>query len=190
MAEIVLGRLKFKWRGAWVTATAYIKDDVVRFGGSSYVCVVNHTSGTWATDLSAVKWQLMVEGSTPTTTLGDISYRGSSADQRLPIGTAGQALLVSSSGIPAWTSRPAAAGPRLLPSASTCDYSKTKRLSKARLSLPVRRASAPIALEQTLERMHLHRQSRQVRLAAVRRDGRRAGVHQAVEVELRDADCL
>jgi hypothetical protein len=103
MAEIVLGRLKFKWRGAWVTATAYIKDDVVRFGGSSYVCVVNHTSGTWATDLSAVKWQLMVEGSTPTTTLGDISYRGSSADQRLPIGTVGQALLVSSSGIPAWT---------------------------------------------------------------------------------------
>jgi hypothetical protein len=103
MAEIILGRLKFKWRGAWVTSTAYIKDDVVRFGGSSYVCVVNHTSGTWATDLSAVKWQLMVEGSTPTTTLGDISYRGSSADQRLPIGTAGQALLVSSSGIPAWT---------------------------------------------------------------------------------------
>ena len=103
MAEIVLGRLKFKWRGAWVTSTAYIKDDVVRFGGSSYVCVLNHTSGTWATDLSAVKWQLMVEGSTPTTTLGDISYRGSSADQRLPIGTAGQALLVSSSGIPAWT---------------------------------------------------------------------------------------
>ena len=103
MAEIVLGRLKFKWRGAWVTATAYIKDDVVRFGGSSYVCVVNHTSGTWATDIGAVKWQLMVEGSTPTTTLGDISYRGSSADQRLPIGTAGQALVVSNSGIPAWT---------------------------------------------------------------------------------------
>ena len=103
MAEIVLGRLKFKWRGAWVTATAYIKDDVVRFGGSSYVCVLNHTSGTWATDLSAVKWQLMVEGSTPTTTLGDISYRGSSADQRLPIGTVGQALMVSNSGVPAWT---------------------------------------------------------------------------------------
>ena len=103
MAEIVLGRLKFKWRGAWVTATAYIKDDVVRFGGSSYVCVTNHTAGTWATDLAAVKWQLMVEGSTPTTTLGDISYRGSSQDQRLPIGTSGQALMVSNSGIPAWT---------------------------------------------------------------------------------------
>ena len=96
MAEIVLGRLKFKWRGAWVTATAYIKDDVVRFGGSSYVCVLNHTSGTWATDIGAAKWQLMVEGSTPTTTLGDISYRGSSVDQRLAIGTTGQALIVSS----------------------------------------------------------------------------------------------
>ena len=103
MAEIVLGRLKFKWKGPWVTATAYIKDDVVRFGGSSYVCVTNHTAGTWATDLAAVKWQLMIEGATPTTTLGDISYRGSSQDQRLPIGTSGQALMVSNSGIPAWT---------------------------------------------------------------------------------------
>jgi hypothetical protein len=35
--------------------------------------------------------------------LGDISYRGSSADQRLGIGTAGQALMVSNSGVPAWT---------------------------------------------------------------------------------------
>ena len=46
----------------------------------------------------------MLEGGCPTTTLGDISYRGSSVDQRIAIGTKGQALMVSSSGIPAWTS--------------------------------------------------------------------------------------
>ena len=104
MADFRLGRIKFKWQGQWLTATAYVVDDVVRFGSSSYVCVTNHTSGTWATDLGATKWELMLEGGSPTTTLGDISYRGSSTDQRIPIGTNGQALLVSSSGIPAWTS--------------------------------------------------------------------------------------
>ena len=104
MADFRLGRIKFKWQGQWLTATAYVVDDVVRFGSSSYVCVTNHTSGTWATDIGAAKWELMLEGGSPTTTLGDISYRGSSTDQRIPIGTTGQALLVSSSGIPAWTS--------------------------------------------------------------------------------------
>ena len=103
MADFRLGRIKFKWQGQWLTATAYVVDDVVRFGSSSYVCVTNHTSGTWATDLGAAKWELMLEGGSPTTTLGDISYRGSSTDQRLAIGTTGQALMVNSSGIPAWT---------------------------------------------------------------------------------------
>ena len=103
MADFRLGRIKFKWQGQWLTATAYVVDDVVRYGSSSYVCVTNHTSGTWATDLAATKWELMLEGGSPTTTLGDISYRGSSADQRLAIGTAGQALMVSNSGLPAWT---------------------------------------------------------------------------------------
>ena len=103
MADFRLGRIKFKWQGQWLTATAYVVDDVVRYGSSSYVCVTNHTSGTWATDLAATKWELMLEGGSPTTTLGDISYRGSSTDQRIPIGTNGQALIVNSSGIPAWT---------------------------------------------------------------------------------------
>jgi hypothetical protein len=102
MADFNLGRLRFVWKGNWALDTAYVRDDVVKFGGSSYVCVTAHTSVTsFATNSS--KFELMTEGGTPTTTLGDISYRGSSADQRLPIGTVGQALLVNSSGIPAWT---------------------------------------------------------------------------------------
>jgi len=39
----------------------------------------------------------------PTTTQGDIMYRGAAVIERLPIGTTGQALTVSASGIPEWT---------------------------------------------------------------------------------------
>jgi len=49
------------WRGAWVTATTYYVDDIVRNSGSSYICVVEHTSGTFSTDLSAVKWELLAQ---------------------------------------------------------------------------------------------------------------------------------
>jgi hypothetical protein len=47
------------WKGAWVTATAYVVDDTVQHDGSSYICLVAHTSGTFATDLAAVKWDLV-----------------------------------------------------------------------------------------------------------------------------------
>jgi hypothetical protein len=49
------------WEGAWITATAYAVDDIVEYQGSSYICVVAHTSGAFATDLAAVKWELVVE---------------------------------------------------------------------------------------------------------------------------------
>ena len=44
MADFKLGRLKFKWRGDWATSTAYVIDDIVKYGGNSYVCIQNHTS--------------------------------------------------------------------------------------------------------------------------------------------------
>lgn len=46
------------WKGAWVTATAYVKDDLVQESGNTYICLVAHTSGTFSTDLAAVKWEL------------------------------------------------------------------------------------------------------------------------------------
>lgn len=45
-------------RGAWVTATAYVQLDLVTQGGSTYLCSTSHTSGTFATDLTAAKWIL------------------------------------------------------------------------------------------------------------------------------------
>lgn len=55
----------FNWEGSWTTSTSYSAGDVVETGGSAYVCVVNHTSGTFLTDLAAVKWQLVAEASFP-----------------------------------------------------------------------------------------------------------------------------
>jgi hypothetical protein len=49
------------WRGAWVTATSYAVDDLVRNDGSSYICLEAHTSGTFSTDLSASKWELFAQ---------------------------------------------------------------------------------------------------------------------------------
>ena len=48
------------WRGDWVTLTAYEIGDLVHEDGNAYFCLVAHTSGTFATDLTAVKWDLFV----------------------------------------------------------------------------------------------------------------------------------
>ena len=52
---------QYPWRGDWVTATAYSLNDCVEYQGSGYVCISAHTSGTFATDLAASKWDLLVE---------------------------------------------------------------------------------------------------------------------------------
>lgn len=49
-------------RGEWLTATAYALNDVVMESDSTYLCAVAHTSGTFATDLAAVKWVLIANG--------------------------------------------------------------------------------------------------------------------------------
>jgi hypothetical protein len=66
MADFVLGRLKFKWRGDWAASTAYLIDDIVKYGGNTYVVLTNHTSqaatANFYTDLTAGKYQLHTEG--------------------------------------------------------------------------------------------------------------------------------
>ena len=44
MADFKLGRIKFKWRGDWAVDTSFLIDDVVKYGGNTYVCIQNHTS--------------------------------------------------------------------------------------------------------------------------------------------------
>ncbi len=67
MADFRLERLKFNWRGNWAASTAYVIDDIVKFGANTYVCIQNHTSvgnetSFYATDLA--KWSLHTEGIT------------------------------------------------------------------------------------------------------------------------------
>ena len=65
MAEFKLGRIRFIWKDAWVTGTTYYKDDVIRYGGRTYICVIGHTaSAEFATDLYAPEpvWQQMSDG--------------------------------------------------------------------------------------------------------------------------------
>ena len=65
MADFRLGRLKFKWKGAWTASTAYVIDDIVKYGAYTYVCTTNHTSTAaettfYSADLA--KWSVHTEG--------------------------------------------------------------------------------------------------------------------------------
>ena len=72
MAEFRLDRIRFRWKGAWASTTAYIKDDIVSYGGKIYVCIFGHTSVddtvagtdfyTDAFDSTNPKWTQMLDG--------------------------------------------------------------------------------------------------------------------------------
>jgi len=67
MAEFRIGRLKFNWRALWLANTAYVIDDIVKFGANTYVCMENHTSSAnetlfYTTDFGSGKWTLHTEG--------------------------------------------------------------------------------------------------------------------------------
>ena len=63
MADFVLGRLKFVFKGVWNGQTQYIKDDIVRFGGNAFVVKSNHTSNTdFYVDLNAGRLEKITAG--------------------------------------------------------------------------------------------------------------------------------
>lgn len=55
------GQLLFPAPSAWATSTSYIIGDLVEENGVSYYAVVNHTSGTFATDLAAGRWYALTD---------------------------------------------------------------------------------------------------------------------------------
>ena len=105
MPTIDLGKIKLKWRGTWSSGGAYTIDDVVEYTDgsvtSSFIAVASSSNQAPSTGgtVNTTYWNLAAKGQavSPTTTQGDIIVRGASADQRLAIGTAGQALKVNSS---------------------------------------------------------------------------------------------
>jgi hypothetical protein len=65
MAEYKLGRIRFVWKGDWVTGTTYYKDDVVRVGGRTFICQIGHSSSAdFNTDLdfNPTKWNQLTDG--------------------------------------------------------------------------------------------------------------------------------
>jgi hypothetical protein len=95
MAEFKISRIRYNWRGNWVTGTTYNRDDVIKFGAKSWVCIRQHTAGVFEDDytylapgntLPSPAWEKMTDGFvwrrdwTPSTlyNVGDIiSYGGS-----------------------------------------------------------------------------------------------------------------
>ena len=62
----------FRWRGVWVTGTAYNTYDAFFNAGSSYIVNVSHTAGVFATDLAAGNFELMASQGTSGSGTGDM----------------------------------------------------------------------------------------------------------------------
>ena len=65
MADFKITRIRYTWKGTWNATTQYVRDDIVYYGGKSYVCFVTHTaSTTFLADLTATtpRWVLMFDG--------------------------------------------------------------------------------------------------------------------------------
>ena len=90
--EFKIGRLRYTWKGAWITATFYNRDAVASYNGKTYVCIEPHTSTDFYANYYNVEssgevkpyWVIMTEGTswkgdwTPNTlyTLGEIVLYG------------------------------------------------------------------------------------------------------------------
>ncbi|MEY3774560.1 MAG: hypothetical protein RLZZ129_1340, partial [Verrucomicrobiota bacterium] len=58
---------------AWVTSTVYAVGDAVTEDNGLYTCLVAHTSGVFATDLGAGKWELLANFSVTGVAPGSIT---------------------------------------------------------------------------------------------------------------------
>ena len=50
MAEFKISRIRYTWRNEWDAGTVYNRDDVVSYGGSSWVCFRQHTASLFIND--------------------------------------------------------------------------------------------------------------------------------------------
>ena len=101
--------LGHKWQSLWLAARPYKLGDLVAYGSNTYECLQAHVANSLTRPDTEVAgpaqiWKLYVEGSGTNvmTTQGDTIYYNSGAKTRLPIGTEGQVLRVSNTGV-TWT---------------------------------------------------------------------------------------
>jgi len=97
MATVNLGVIKPVFKGAYNNSTAYVLDNIVTSGGSSYICILASQGNAVS---NGTYWAQLAAGGTDVgttlTTQGDLLYRDGSGLQRLAKGTAGQALVMNS----------------------------------------------------------------------------------------------
>ena len=65
MTDFVLGRIKLTYKGSWSSNTSYLTDDIVRYGGKSYIALTNHTSASgngFETDNTSGRWNIVASG--------------------------------------------------------------------------------------------------------------------------------
>lgn len=111
------------WKSEWTTSTSYIVDDLVREGGSVYICLEDHTSGTFSTDLSASKWELFASKGSAGAGTGDMLAANNLSDvsdavaARSNLGVAATSHSHAASDITSGT-----LGAARIPSASASDY--------------------------------------------------------------------
>ena len=107
MATLNLGRIKPVFRGAYSGGTAYVVDDIVTSGGSTYICIQAHGAGTQAVTVTAY-WSVLASTGTGVgttiTTQGDILYRDGSGLQRLAKPASNKFLQNTSGGVVSWES--------------------------------------------------------------------------------------
>ena len=92
MATINLGRIKPVFQGAYNASTAYVVDDIVTFGGETFICILASTGNATS---NATYWSKLAKKGddvSQLTTHGDFLFRGASGVERLPAGTSGQVL--------------------------------------------------------------------------------------------------
>jgi len=106
---------------SWITSKVYAVDEVVIESNKIYKCLTAHTSGTFATDLSASKWQIVsgtiVEtgGITPlanggtnknlTAVNGGVIYTDADSHEVSAAGTSGQELQSNGAAAPTWVNK-------------------------------------------------------------------------------------
>jgi len=75
MADFKLDRIRYKWKSQWAPTTAYTKDEIVEYAGSTYVCLKGHTSQeTFDLDFGPRDQEIYVTVGRNATDTGNIYY--------------------------------------------------------------------------------------------------------------------
>lgn len=105
MATLNLGRIKPVFQGAYNALTAYVVDDIVTFGGETFICILASTGNATSNATYWAKLAKKGDDVTQLTTQGDLLYRDASGVARLPAGINGQVLKTGGPGAnPSWVS--------------------------------------------------------------------------------------